>query len=171
MTKYYRLMNEIDDWLNRTKRLRSEGKFAETIAFLGEVRDLKPNDASVFLQIAWTHDALGKETDAVEPYEKALELGLVGDDLESAYVGLGSTYRSLGDYENSKRVFEMAIAEFPQNGAVKAFYAMTLYNLGQNEKAMETLIKELVTSSIDPRVKAYGKALVFYSNKLGEIFD
>ncbi|WP_280512914.1 tetratricopeptide repeat protein [Carnobacterium inhibens] len=52
-------------------------------------------------QCAWSYDLLGEEKKAVPFYEQSIKLGLVGEDLEGAYVGLGSTYRTLGGIQKS----------------------------------------------------------------------
>lgn len=159
------------NWLEKTKELRSQGSFEKTIGHLEQVLKQQPNDPVVYYQIAWTHDALGKESEAAPAYEKAIELGLAGEDLEGAYLGLVSTYRCLGDYANSKRVFEKGIFLFPENGAMKIFYAMTLYNLKYHSRSMEILIKELVQSSNDPSIQKYRRALLNYSDKLDQTFE
>jgi tetratricopeptide (TPR) repeat protein len=164
-------MSNQNNWLEKVKALRAEGSFEKTMIFLNEVAAERPQDPVVYFQIAWTHDALGKETDAVPAYEKAISLGLSGADLEGAYVGLGSTYRCVGDYQNSKRIFELGMSAFPNNGALKAFYAMTLHNLKNHDQAMEVLLKELIRSSSDPETQAYQRAMLFYSDKLNETFE
>ncbi|WP_246321240.1 tetratricopeptide repeat protein [Paenibacillus germinis] len=42
--------------------------------------------------------------EAVPFYKKSLELGLSGEERQGAYLGLGSTYRTLGMYDHSKIV-------------------------------------------------------------------
>lgn len=151
--------------------LRKEGSFAKTMAYLQDLLKVNPNDPVIYYHIAWTHDALGKEADAAPNYEKAISLGLSGENLEGAFLGLGSTYRCLGDYQNSKRVFAQAIERFPNNGAFKVFNAMTAYNLKNHSEAMRLLIMELVKSSNDPSVQKYARALEFYSDKLDQTFE
>lgn len=159
------------DWLEQVKKLRSEDSFEKTMEFLSQKLQSFPNDPMVHYQIAWTHDALGKESDAAPAYEKAIALGLSGNDLEGAYLGLGSTYRCLGDYQNSKRILEKGVQLFPKNGALKTFLAMTLFNLQNHSLAMEILIKELVNSSNDEKIQTYRRALLNYSEKLSETFE
>jgi len=161
----------MEKWLDEVKKLRSEGSFETTMAYLTKILDQRPDDPMVHYQIAWTHDALGKEADAAPAYEKAIALGLTGEALQGAYLGLGSTYRCLGDYQNSKRVLEKAISLFPENGALKAFFALTQYNLKNYSAAMELLLKELVRSSGDKEIKSYSRALLFYADKLEETFE
>ena len=157
--------------IDQVTALRKEGSFEKTMAYLQELLLASPNDAMIYYHIAWTHDALVKETDAVANYEKAMSLGLSGENLEGALLGLGSTYRCLGDYQNSKRVLVRAIEDFPNNGAFKVFNALTEYNLKNHSEAMRLLIMELVKTSNDPQIQKYARALEFYSNKLDQTFE
>lgn len=159
------------DWIQEVKRLRATGSFESTMAYLNRLLSVSPGDPQVHYQIAWTHDVLGKESDAVAAYEKAIELGLTGVDLEGACLGLGSTYRCLGMYEKSKLALQKGIDQFPENGALKTFLAMTLYNLGEHNKAMEIMLKELVRVTQDPTILNYRRAILNYSDKLDEKFE
>lgn len=159
------------DWLEKTKKLRTEGSFEKTMEHLQQVLTEQPNNAAVHLQIAWTHDALGKENDAVPSYEKAIDLGLQGEDLKDAFLGLGSTYRCLGEYQKSKNIFEKALVAFPKFRPFRVFLSLTLYNLGEHSKSMEFMIKELVETTSDTSIRDYERALLFYSDKLDEIFN
>ena len=49
------------------------------------------------LPCAWIPDLLGLERAAVPFDEKAIQAGLNSDDLKSALLGMGSTYRCIGD--------------------------------------------------------------------------
>lgn len=157
--------------IDKVTMLRKEGSFEKTMAYLQELFLVNPNDPMIYYHIAWTHDALGKEVDAAPAYEKAIALGLSGENLEGALLGLGSTYRCLGDYQNSKRVFAQAMLNFPNNGAFKVFNAMTEYNLKNHSESMRLLIMELVKSSNDSQIQKYARALEFYSDKLDQTFE
>lgn len=122
------------DWLEKTKQLRSAGSFEQTMAHLAEVLLERPIDPLVHLQIAWTHDSLGKEHDAFPAYEKAIALGLHGQELKDAFLGLGSTYRTIGEYQKSKEVFQKALDAFPDHRPFRVFLSLTLYNLGDHAK-------------------------------------
>ena len=162
---------ENQNWLEKTKELRSQGSFEATMAHLSEVLKEQPNNPEVYLQIAWTHDSLGKENDAVPAYEKSIELGLQGESLKDAFLGLGSTYRALGEYQKSKDIFQRALIAFPEFRPFKVFLSLTLYNLAEHSKAMELVIKELVETTSDESILDYKRALLFYSDKLDEKFD
>lgn len=161
----------MENWLQQVQKLRSEGSFEKTMEYLRTLLNQRPDDPLVHYQIAWTHDALGKEADAVPAYEKAISLGLTGKDLEGALLGLGSTYRCLGDYPNSERILKKAISLFPENSALKCFFALTQYNLKNASGAIEILLKELVRTTSDEEIKKYAPAFLFYADKLDEKFE
>ena len=127
--------------LNKAIDLRKNGKFKESNELIGElVRDF-PEDAIYNYQYAWSFDILEEEEKAVPYYENAIKIGLPSKDMEGAILGLGSTYRALGEYENSKDVFLKGMELFPDNHAIQVFYSMTLYNLKEHSKAMELILK------------------------------
>ena len=104
-------------------------------------------------------------------YVKAIENGLEGEDLEGAYLGLGSTYRCLGEYDKAEKTFMEALKIFPKNLEFEVFYAMTLYNLKRHSESMERLLRVIAKSSADENIKSYRKAILYYSDKLDNRFD
>ena len=150
--------------------LRKEGNYKQSNKVLTQLADAYPEDPVIIFQNAWSFDVMGQEAEAVPHYEKAITLGLKGGDLEAALVGLGSTYRTLGDYEKSRDTFQKGMKLFPKNNGMKVFYAMTLYNLNEHNEAMEILLKALSKTSFDTTITDYGKAIEFYSDKLDTIW-
>jgi hypothetical protein len=47
---------------------------------------------------------------------------MMNKDLEGAILGLGSMYRTLGEYEKSKDTLDKGIERFPNNRALQVFY-------------------------------------------------
>lgn len=150
--------------------LREKGKLKESNEILVSIANNFPDNPIVNYQCAWSFDVLGLEKEAVPYYEKAILIGLPDIELQGAILGLGSTYRALGEYQKSKEVFEKGLSKFVEDRAMKVFYAMTLYNLNEHTKAMEILLTNLVQTSSDESIKAYKKAIEFYSDKLNEIW-
>ena len=142
------------DWQEKVKAARAEGSFEKTMAILHEEVAKNPEDSVLHLQVAWTHDALGKVHDAIPAYEKAISIGLQGQNLIDAYLGLGSACRTVGEHIKSKEVFEKAIVVFPDFKPFQIFLSLTLYNLTINSKDMEILIKELLATTSDTSIKA-----------------
>ncbi|MFB5673924.1 tetratricopeptide repeat protein [Paenibacillus terreus] len=157
--------------LEKAMQLRSEGQLEASNQILVELVRLYPQDALVNYQCAWSFDVLGREREAIPFYEKAVSLGLAGEDLEGALLGMGSTYRTLGEYESSQRTFRKGMELFPDNRAMKVFYAMTLYNLQQHPQAMEILLQCIAESSSDSEIQKYKRAILFYSDQLDKIWE
>lgn len=154
--------------LDKAIDLRKSGHHTESNEYLMKLVEEFPDDALINYQCAWSFDLLGEEANAVPFYEKAIKLGLPPKDLEGALLGLGSTYRTLGEYEKSQNTFLKGIELFPNNRALQTFYAMTLYNLNEHSKAMELLLKCLIETTKDPEISSYKKAIEFYADKLDQ---
>jgi len=156
--------------LNEALNLRRSGCHKESNEVILKLIEKYPNNASIHYQSAWSYDLLGEEAKAVPYYEKAIQLGLPDVELEGALLGLGSTYRTLGEYEKSKEIFQKGIELFPNNRAIQVFYSMTLYNLKEHGKAMEILLKSLIETTTDKEILNYKRAIEFYSDKLDEVW-
>jgi len=161
-------MNSLQEKLTCDVQLRESGKHDEARALLREIHSEFPYNAQVNLQYAWIHDLLGLERDAIQFYERAVRSGLSGDDLQSALLGMGSTYRCIGEYQKAKETFLRALELFPERNEFKVFLAMTHYNLSEHSKAMELLLTSLVETSKDEGIVSYERAIRFYADKLDE---
>ncbi|WP_430180691.1 tetratricopeptide repeat protein [Peribacillus simplex] len=158
------------DNLEMALSLRHQKEFVKSNRLLMNLAKENLNDAVIQYQCAWSLDILGLEVKAVPHYEAALKLGLPDEDAKGAFLGLGSTYRTIGEYEKSKRTLEAGLARFPEDKALLVFRAMSFYNLGQHDLAMESLLKIIAETSKDREIQSYAKAIEFYSDKLDKIF-
>ncbi|WP_442598498.1 tetratricopeptide repeat protein [Neobacillus sp. D3-1R] len=158
----------MENRLDRALVLRKEGKLKESNEIFRELANEFPENAMVNYQCAWSCDVLGEEAAAVPYYEKAIQLGLPEEELQGALLGLGSTYRTLGEYEKSKDVLSKGVTLYPGNRALQVFYSMTLYNLKEHQRAMELLLKCLVETTSDEDILHYKRAITFYSDKLDQ---
>lgn len=149
-------------------QLRTEKKLQQSNEQLIQLAAENPQDAFVQYQTAWSYDLLGEEQQAISYYEQAIALGLSENDLPDAYLGLGSTYRALGNYQKAEDVFLQAMKQFPKNHALQTFYAMTLFNLAEYEQATKRLLTLLAETSSAPDIQSYRQALLFYADKLNE---
>lgn len=128
-----------------------------------------PHDAAIAYQAAWSHDRLGLEAQAVPFYERALAgTGLPAQDRHGAFLGLGSTLRVLGRYEEAREVLGRGLDEFAQDPALRTFLAMTLYNLGESREAVRTLLLVSAATSEDPQVRSYRPAIEYYADHLDD---
>ena len=161
-------MDTLKEKLASAINLRESEHPEEARRLLLQLHTEFPNDPQVNYQCAWIHDLLGLEREAIPFYEKALETGLSGDDLKGALLGMGSTYRCLGEYQKSIETFRYALALFPDCHEFKVFLGMAHYNIGEYAKAMEILLNSLADTSGDKGILRYQRAIRFYSDKLDQ---
>jgi len=161
-------MNTLQEKLSHAIQLRETGKHEEAKDSLLKLHVEFPDDAQVNFQCAWIHDLLGLEREAIPFYEKAVQTGLSGEDLQGALLGMGSTYRCIGEYQKAKETFEHALKVFPNNYEFKVFLSMTYYNLNEHSKAMELLLNTVVDTTKDEGIINYHRAIQFYADKLDE---
>ena len=163
-------MSTLQEKLASAIKLRETEKHEEARKLLTELHSEFPEDAQVNYQCAWIHDLLGLEREAIPFYEKAIQTGLSGDDLKSALLGMGSTYRCVGEYQKSIDTFQHALTLFPNSQEFKVFLAMAYHNVSEHSTAMELLLKSLVDTPNDEGILRYQRAIRFYSDKLDQIW-
>ncbi len=157
------------DLLKETDRLREEGRPEEARSRLLAMTAEYPGDAEVAVRTAWIHDVLGLESEAVPYYERALARPeLTAEDRRGALLGLGSTYRVLGRYGQAVETLRRGVEEFPDDGALRTFLAMALFNTGEHHEATRLLLELTATTSQDPSVQRYRRAIEHYAKDLHE---
>ncbi|MFJ3581892.1 tetratricopeptide repeat protein [Streptomyces sp. NPDC090127] len=183
--------DERDGLLAAAIGLRELGRQEEARERLLELAARLPEDAEIAYQTAWAHDVLGLEAEAVPHYERALKAtgptgtgtagpgttsgtvptgakGLSEKDRKGALLGLGSTFRVLGRYEEAVAVLRGAVEEFPDDGALRTFLAMALFNTGDHHESARLLLRLLAATSDDPSVRRYRPAIEHYAEDLDE---
>ncbi|MFN9002690.1 MAG: tetratricopeptide repeat protein [Alphaproteobacteria bacterium] len=153
-----------------SRTLRASGKHEEARLLLIELAARLPHDAEVQYEAACVHDYLGQEADAVPYYLAALSGELSEKHRLSAYVGLGSTYRTLGMYADADRVLQEGLGRYPESAALKVFFAMVQYNLGHSKSAIEGLLVLLLQVSSDAEIKAYSSAIKLYAQDIERVW-
>jgi tetratricopeptide (TPR) repeat protein len=158
----------VEDQLARAQALDAAGQPEAALTILRELAAAHPDDPRVQFRTACACDGLGHEREAIPHYERAIALGLAGDDLQMAHVNLGSSHRAIGEYERAAALWRDGIARFPDNRALPVFLAMAQHNLGVHTTAMETLLRHLAETTTDPWITRYRRAILFYADKLDE---
>jgi tetratricopeptide (TPR) repeat protein len=159
-------------------QLREEGRAKQDQSILETARELLlelrsayPEDAEVTYQTAVVHDNLGLSREAISFYLKALNQGLAGSDLERALMGLGSTYRLLGEYKQAEETLRRGMKESPHNRAIQVFLAMTLYNLQSYKEAMELVLTNLTETTSDEKLQYFKRGISYYASHLDETWE
>ncbi len=158
-----------DRALTEAVRLREGDQLEQARTQLLALGAAWPDDAEIAYQTAWVHDRLGLEAEAVPFYEHALASGLAPEHRVGAYVGLGSTYRVLGRYDEAQSTLQRGLAEFPDNAALRTFLAMTLYNLGAAHDGLGLALTVLAQTSSDADVQRYRRAIEYYAGDLDAV--
>ncbi|MEU3770940.1 tetratricopeptide repeat protein [Amycolatopsis keratiniphila] len=155
--------------MNEAIRLREQGTDEARLRLI-ELAGQNPRDAVIAYQTAWAHDSAGLEAEAAPFYEQALAgEGLSIEDRHGVFVGLGSTYRVLGRYDESLATLRRGLGEFPDDAALRTFLAMALYNTGEAREAAGTLLKVLAATSADDGVRRYRRAVEYYADHLDDV--
>lgn len=172
----------MQDRLAEAIQLRETGRARQDQAILEQARALllelaaaHPDNAEITYQIAIVHDNLGLERESIPFYIQTLEQGLSGLDTatrlmkrERAFLGLGSTYRGLGEYQKAEETLRQGLSEFPQSRPLQIFLAMALYNRQQYKEAMELALTNLLETTSDESLQYYKRGLLFYATHLDE---
>jgi putative acetyltransferase len=156
----------IDEVLAASAALREAGRLGEVRESLLALRTEAPGNPQVVLECAWIHDVMGLERDAADLYREAIDLGLEGEPLREALLGLGSTLRVLEDVQESLRVLRRGAALYPEAREFSPFLALTLYAAGECREAVGLLARDLAETSADPDISRYRAALSEYAEGL-----
>lgn len=152
--------------LDHFHSLRAAGEHDRACELIVQWAAQAPADADLQYEAACVHDFLGREADAVAYYVAALALPLSREKLRSAYLGLGSTYRTLGRYASAEQTLLKGLSLFPEANELKVFLAMVRHNLGQSKPAVESLLALLAETSSDKAIQDYRDAIAFYAQDI-----
>jgi tetratricopeptide (TPR) repeat protein len=158
----------MNDQLAEAIHHRTEGNLEQALILFQTLHTAHPDDARVNYHFAWLYDKMGNEHAAVPYYERAIQIGLADEELVGAMLGLGSTYRCIGQYEKARQLLTEGVAKFPERGEFKVFLAMTLHNLEQFAAAMQLLLECVAHTSQDAGIQHYQRAILFYADKLDQ---
>ena len=151
-------------WETRVADLWKTLEDHEPDAFIARLEvlfaELPPGSAIALFERGAGQDSTGRPDLAVPLYEAALEAGLSGLRRRRTVIQLASSLRNLG---NATRATELLTAELPLpsdelDGAVRAFLALALVDLGREREAVAVSLTAL--SHYLPR---YNRSLARYA--------
>lgn len=114
-------------------------------------------------------DRAGREEEAVVHYDAAWRLGgpPPEEDRAGFLLGYGSTLRNVGRLDESLAVLDAAVAEFPDDQALRCFRALALHSLGRHPEAMAAMLDvALGLRAGSPSISRYARALGEYRDLL-----
>jgi Tetratrico peptide repeat len=127
------------------------------------VAELPPDDPIGLFERGSAQDSTDHPAEAVALYKAALEGGLAGTDRRRAIIQLASSLRNLGEAKASADLLsaELQAGSDELDGAVRAFLALALVDLGREREAVALSLTAL--SKYLPR---YNRSLANYALEL-----
>jgi tetratricopeptide (TPR) repeat protein len=139
------LTPELKAAIKRGYAERDRDNMGPTIAYFERLLAEHPDHPVLVYEVAGTYDTAGEEETARGLYERALDLGLGGNELRQCLCQYGSTLRWLERYDESLAVLDRARREFPDSDAVRVFRALTLNEAGRADEAVAELMTVITT--------------------------
>lgn len=161
----------IEETIARAKKLRQEDELEASQELLLDLLNKHPKDPRVLYEIGGSYDVLGEEKQAIPYYQKAIKMGLNGEDLQECFVCLGSSQRNIGNFEEAIEILEKAVDEYPDNNSGKTFLALAYYSEGREDEAVKLLLELLLETTNDKNILAYADPLDYYKDNLDEVWD
>lgn len=168
---YYESQRAMLQEIERARSLREDDELEDSQAILLGLLDSYPDDPVLLFEVGGSFDVLGEEPQAIPYYQKAIEAGLDGDDLQECLVCLGSSLRYTGRADEAVEVLEAAVDEYPGNGPAQVFLALAYYSDGRHEEALRTLLSVLLETTRDEEILGYRETLEYYSDNLDEEWE
>ncbi|MFI5335253.1 MAG: tetratricopeptide repeat protein [Opitutales bacterium] len=145
---------------------RAFGQFNQLLPRLKTLDEQHPNVPEIIFQLAWTCETLGRHTEALPAYEKALALGLAPNEHSGALLGLGNTLRALGQTGKAAHILRSGKHQFPDNREFDVFLALALHDQGHHAEALKLALETLCDTTSDPGLTACQRALRHAASKL-----
>lgn len=140
----------------------------ELMDYFKELYLRHPKNPRLSYEFGGVFDYLGKEEEAIPLYMEALELGISGSFRIKTLIQMGSTYRNLGKFNESKRALEMAIAESGGDPAAVIFLSLTLWSSGETGKSAILALRHIYQEDRG-LVQRYRRSIGNYLNELDEV--
>ena len=157
---------DFDAEVARVGVLNREGRAEEALAVAQALVERYPDNPRAHFEYAGALDFQGREAEAVEPYQRARELGLSGDDLPRFYVQLGSTLRNIGQTWEAVHLLEEGREQFPDYAPIRAFHALAQVSVDCSKEAVVELLDLVLANSAAISLDGYERALREYTEEL-----
>ena len=179
----------IDDLLEQADKLRKSARYADALAFLGNLEELLRERygnsyfrlASVKQYIGRVEYSKGAYTNALKLYEESLSQMVSlqsGYNLVGIYADIGSVHDYMGNYTQALRWSEMARTAIEQEGKADSFDMAAIYNnlglvyshLGQHQVALDLMgrardmVEKLMGKEDPETASTYHNTALIYSS-------
>lgn len=152
--------------ISQIQDLRRNGEIEEANALCLQLIKENPKNGSLHFEYACGLDILAMETEALSYYEQSIKLGLSREELERAYIALGTIYRTQGKYEEAKNLFDKAMDTFANEPQIRLYYALSLYYVQKYEEAIDLIMEIATTETKHEGILKYRRPLQYLSARL-----
>ncbi|ALS78614.1 hypothetical protein AUO94_08030 [Planococcus kocurii] len=156
----------MEESLKAALELRRDGNLLDSNQLLQKLVLQHPEHAMLHYELAWSFDILAKPEKAISLYRQAIELDLPIATAVNAYAQLGSLYRLKGQFMESEKILMEGMLRFWDVGLLKAFYAFTMYDLGNSGEAMRWMTDALLDSSTDSEIFLNQRVISYLGSNL-----
>ena len=154
--------DELPPWHSPLAAITGARHGGQVTGLLEQLRTLDtahPHIAQIAYQLAWTLDAAGCPADAIPHYERAIALGLPPNEHSGALLGLGSSYRLLGELDRADSSLTQGRTQYPANREFEVFLALLRHDQGRPAEALQLALGVLIDTSEDIGVTAHQRAV------------
>jgi tetratricopeptide (TPR) repeat protein len=157
-------MDDLEEPILELRKLLATGQLDAALELSHLLCERDPKNSVVNYLAACARDAQGREEEAVQFYEEAIEIGLEGEDLRGALLGLGSTCRNVGRIHQSYRTLRRGLELFPDGTEFRAFLGLALYTAGKHKESVSLFLQLIAETTADPHLQRYQRALLHYAS-------
>jgi tetratricopeptide (TPR) repeat protein len=134
----------------------SRGRAAEAVAEYEQAVALDALDSNAHLALGNAHRLMGQTQKAIAAYSQALALA---SRLEGAYIALASVYGSQARWQDAQEVYESGLAVVPTSGSLLSAYSDLLFQLGDEDGALDLLDRAV---RLSPSARTYVARAALY---------
>jgi adenylate cyclase len=126
---------------------------------------LDPNAAWAWSRLGWVETYSDRPQEAIGHFERALRLSPLDPMNFNNYVGLGSAYQVIGEFDKSAANFQRALQERPNAKWIYRNLAPALAGAGRNDEA-KLAFDEMLRAYPDLTITKFKQAMVFSPDAL-----
>jgi len=131
---------------------------------------LDPNGAWAWHRLGWVENYSERPRDAIGHFERALRLSPLDPINFNNYVGFGSSYERLGEYDKAVEMYRRGLQERPNARWIYRHLAGALSGAGRIDEAKAVLV-ELLRSYPDFTIAKFRQAMVFADDALDRMAE
>jgi len=158
--------DQIGDEIAAGEALSRADRGDEAIAHFRGLVERYPDEPRAHFALGGAFDSAGHAAAAVEPYRRAMALGLSGEDVARWYVQFGSTLRNVGQIDEAVSLLGEGRDRVPDDAAIRVFLALALHTSGRSADGLAELIDLLLLGSSAPALRRYERSIRGYADDL-----